>query len=455
MKQTKTTCTALAAGIFATGLVTSTLHGQTSDPALNALVKKGILTEQEAKQALADLDKEKASPTPPRFPFALPAGKELKLAVGGFIQAQGEFGDVGSFQGNFADNPLGVSTHKPLHDRFLLRRARLNVSGLFLEHFDFKMEGDFSNGDGIPDNRTAFSATDIFINYNQFPEANVKVGQYKAPFGLEQLTPDTSMYTIERSQVTSALTPERQIGVQLWGKPLARLVPAQQNLVEYYFGIFNGNGRNTTINDDGRFMKAGRLVLTPFAGKLWDQDVRWRLGVDGFVSDFAPGTRISPTGNLRLSGVDGSLSSFTLPTTGAGVSAEGRGWGVDQWLTFGPFDLIAEYLQANIRPTAGSTFVGFTPNGEQFTANGYYVQGSYFFPGKKFQLVAKWESFDPAQAPNDSIQSITGGLNYYILGDNLKLMFNYIHTWSDFREDNPGTGRQSFDMGIVRMQAMF
>src|SRR6266536_1282472 len=56
---------------------------------------------------------------------------------------------------------------------------------------------------------------------------------------------------------------------------------------------------------------------------------------------------------------------------------------------------------------------------------------------------------------NDGIHSITGGLNYYIHGDDLKLMVNYIHTWSDFREANPEFGDDQFNEVIGRVQVMF
>jgi phosphate-selective porin len=78
------------------------------------------------------------------------------------------------------------------------------------------MEGDFGQSDGTSGSRTAFSATDIWINWHQFPAAQVKIGQYKAPFGLEQLTPDTTLLTIERTLPTGAITPDRQIGAELY-----------------------------------------------------------------------------------------------------------------------------------------------------------------------------------------------------------------------------------------------
>src|SRR5213595_1781784 len=189
-------------------------------------------------------------------------GSEIKLVLGGFIQVNFEDSDAFAFNGNFGQSAL--------KDRFRLRRALVTLTGDFAEQFDFKIEGDFEQSDGINSGRTDFSGTDIFINWHQFPAAQVKAGQWKAPFGLEQLTPDTSLFTIERSIATGAITPERQIGVQLWGKPLTNLWPEQKDLVTYYAGVFNGNGRNINVNDNNNFMFVGRLELQPlkdFAGK--------------------------------------------------------------------------------------------------------------------------------------------------------------------------------------------
>src|SRR6266849_944673 len=188
--------------------------------------------------------------------YVVPRGSELKLVLGGFIQVNFEDSDAFAFQGNF-----GLSEIK---DRFRLRRARVNLTGDFAEQFDFKVEGDFGQGDGLNSNRTAFSGTDIWLNWHQFPEAQIKVGQWKAPFGLDQLTSDTSLYTIERTLPTGAITPDRQIGAQLWGKPFTDVWPEQKDLLTYYAGIFNGNGKNTTVNDNNNFMYVGRLESTLF-----------------------------------------------------------------------------------------------------------------------------------------------------------------------------------------------
>jgi phosphate-selective porin OprO and OprP len=388
--------------------------------------------------------------------YVSPGGPEYKLTLGGYIQANFEDGDVSAFEGRFGLNGL--------KDRFRLRRARINLSGDFAEQFEFKIEGDFEQSDSAitalksvvvttgktttvtNSTRTEFSATDIFINWHGIPEANIKVGQWKAPFGLEQITPDPKLIMIERSLPTGALTPERQVGVQIWGKPLTNLLPQEKDFVTYYAGIFNGNGRNVNTNDNNNFMYVGRLELQPFNGKVAGQEASLKLGGDVLNSRDDAGTNIAPSGNLKVN-TDGSLASFTLPG-----ADERTAWSLDGWFNIGPFDVIGEYFSENVN---GRTVLGVAPGFADFSPSGWYVQGSYYIIPKKFQAAVRWEELDPAQVPNDGIHSITGGLNYYIHGDSLKVMANYVHTWSDFRAANPTFGDDQFNEVIVRLQLMF
>jgi len=382
---------------------------------------------------------EKAVPPAEKPPlFVLQRGSELKLVLGGFIQVNFEDSDAFAFNGNFGQSAI--------KDRFRLRRARVNLTGDFAEQFDFKMEGDFGQNDGTNNNRTAFSGTDIWLNWHQFPAAQIKIGQFKAPFGLDQLTPDTSLYTIERTLPTGAITPDRQIGAQLWGMPLTNIWPEQKDLLTYYAGIFNGNGKNTTVNDNNNFMFAGRLELLPFTGKVFGQPSFLKVGGDVLNSRDEQGVNISQSGNLLVNS-DGSLSPFNLPS-----ADERTAWSVDAWLEVGPFDLIGEYLEEHVQ---GRTVNGVPPAFANFETNGFYVTGAYFLLPKKLQAVVQWQYLNPGQKGNDGLYSILGGLNYYIRGDNLKLMVNYIHTWSDFRQANPEFGQDEFDQVLGRIQVMF
>src|SRR6059036_4137905 len=364
-------------------------------------------------------------------------GPELKLVLGGFIQMNFEDGDVSAFEGRFGQTAI--------KDRFRLRRARITLTGDYAEQFDFKMEGDFGQSDGTSGNRTAFSATDIWVNWHQIPALQVKVGQYKAPFGLEQLTPDTSLLTIERTLPTGAITPDRQIGVELWGKPFTNLWPEQKDLLTYYAGIFNGNGRNINNNDNNNFMYVGRLESTLFQD-VFGKGSFLKLGGDVLNSRDDKGVNISQTLNLLVN-ADGSLSPFTLPG-----ADERTAWSVDAWLRLGPFDLIGEYLEEYVN---GRRVAGVPPGFANFTTSGFQITSGFFLIPKKFQAAVQWQYLNPGQKGNDGIYSITGGLNYYIHGNALKLMVNYIHTWSDFRQANPEFGQDQFNEVIGRVQVMF
>ena len=461
---------AAAIGLSPWGL--STAYAQTDSERLERLERAVELLQQrnsELEQEVRSL-KDKTASAPPAqtqpAPGPVPEGKavvekeekkpvyaiagasEFKLTLGGLFQTQVEAGDVFAFEGRF-----GVGADE-VKDRFRIRRARIIVSGDYTEHFDFKLEGEFAQTDtaltvrdaqgrtlASNSTRTSFGALDIFSNWHTFPELNIKVGQYKAPFGLEQLTSDAKLFTPERSLVTTALTPERQIGVQIWGKPLANLWPEQKDLITYYAGIFNGTGRNITVNDNNEFMYVGRMEVQALRSKILNEEVTVKLGAQGLSSRDETGTTIS---SLQSENSDGSLSAFNLPSRGTREA-----YGFDFSLRAGPFDFVAEYLNEEVSPR------GPAPLFNRFTADGYYLQGSYFLIPKKLQLVTKWESFDPGQTANDDIDSISGGLNYLIKGDDIKLLAHYIHTWSEFREKNPGFGKAEFDEVIVRLQLVF
>lgn len=78
----------------------------------------------------ADLKKELGWQDAKSPALVRPVGKEARLSVGGFLQAQGEFGH--------AADPRWAG----VKDRFYFRRARIYVGGSFTEDFDFKAELD-------------------------------------------------------------------------------------------------------------------------------------------------------------------------------------------------------------------------------------------------------------------------------------------------------------------------
>ena len=318
------------------------------------------------------------------------AGKENKLNIGGYVQANAEFGHAPD------------SRFTGIEDRFLLRRARLGINGSFAEHFDFKLEADF--GANSVSETTGYRAgiSDCFINWNQYDFANVKIGQFKTPFGYEQLLPDTKTLSIERSLPNDRLTDSRQIGLGVAGNFL-------EKRLAYSAGMFNGSGVNNSFNDNNNFMYAGRISGVPFKGKIAKQDAQVALGVNALTTH---DTAISKTGFGLDSTPGGTIDNL--------FTGDRTSWGIDAQFAWGPVGLDAEYLRTCFQPA------DHIPSSD-FEADGWYVMASCFIIPSKLQALVRYEAFDPNLdiAGNTTCEWVFG-LNYYIKGDNIKLSANYL-----------------------------
>ena len=336
-----------------------------------------------------------------------PAGKEVSLKIGGLVQVQADIGDKGDGRFTTAD------------DRIYLRRARLNAIGTFLEEFDFKLEVDASGSLG--NNPTISSnlrvqLTDCYINWNKYSRANIRGGQFKTAYGYEQIYLDPRLYTIERSLANDRLTLGRQIGVQVNGDFLDKRF-------SYGTGVFNGNGFNTTANDNDSFLVLGRATGILFQRKD-DHEVSLSMGANIFHSE---DTDLAQQADLGLPNL-----SFTGTRLGEGVDSQFR---------FGPLEIWTEYLRVRFEPEDSPTF-------EDFTADGWYTQVSYMIIPQKLMVVGKYETFDPiTRSGGDETDTWTAGVNYYFKGDDICFRVNYL------RSDVPLIGDQN--KVLVRMQVIF
>lgn len=292
------------------------------------------------------------------------AGKEQKLSVGGYMQAQAEVGGTPD------------SRYTGINNRFLLRRARLAVKGAFQENFDFTLQSDFGNNSiaGVTGYRAQLA--DAFIAWTEYEAANLQIGQFKTPFGYEQLHSDTKELTIERSLPNDALTAGRQIGLGLSGT-------VANKRVTYSVGAFNGNGTNNGFNDNDQFMYAGRVAVT-----AWSRGTdKLALGANGFWSN--------------------DTGTFTGHHTGTGLDGQ---------LALGRFDLNAEYLH----------LISNRLTGADTTARGWSALAAYYVVPKTLQAVLRFESYDTnIRTADTTSEAWVLGMNYYIKGDDLKLAFNY------------------------------
>lgn len=344
--------------------------------------------------------------------FVRPGGKEPFLKIGGLIQVQSDFGDRGDTRFATGD------------DRIYLRRARLNAIGSFLEEFDFKLElelfGTLSNSPtSISTNNVRAQVTDGYINWNKLVYANIKGGQFKTPFGYEQLYFDPRLYTIERSLVNDRLTVGRQLGAQVSGDLF-------EKRFYYATGLFNGNTVNNTYNDNGKFLYAGRVAGTIWQGKLHSLETKWTAGTNGFSSE---------DNNLTAQSPDFQFTNLTF-------TGKRTGFGVDTQLRLGPFEIWFEFLRDHIEPQ------DFKPL-EEFHADGWYLQG-YYAVRPKIQAVLGYQTFNPITELDADLTTNTWtlGFNYLFKGDDLKFMVNYLITDTYILPDTQ-------QKVLVRMQVIF
>jgi phosphate-selective porin len=318
----------------------------------------------------------KAAPAPV---VVTPLGTENKLALGGFLQGQAEFGRASDGRWN------------GLRDRFFFRRARIYVVGNFAEDFDFKAELDLSGNTLSAGTGQLARANEIFVNWHKYPAANIRFGQLKPAYGAEQLATDTRIPTIERSLSSDRLSDGRQLGLSVGGDLF-------EKKAGYLVVVGNGNGANVTGNDNSKFQKSARFSFSPLATKE-DKVV---LGVDGLWSD------------------DVGLAKSDLGLTGNLFTGRREMSGIDAVWTHGPAEFSGELLHGTFKPTNAVP-------AHRLDAEGWHLTATYFLLPNQLQAVVRREAFDPNTAVGgNTISTWLFGLNYFIKGDNLKLSLDYL-----------------------------
>lgn len=369
-------------------------------------VNEALLAENASLRKQLDLVAAEA-----KKPAVRPIGKSEKLQFGGFVQVQGEAGDA--VAGRFPDDS----------DRFFVRRARIGVGGNFSQKVDYRLEGEFAGTLGTSSSMRA-QMTDGYITFMHWPSAAIRTGQFKTPFGYEQLYSDTRLATPERSTVNDLLTPGRQLGVQLAGELSGKRFG-------YAVGLFNGNTSNTSFNDGDNFMVAARFSSL-LAGEA-NGPHSLRVGVNGYTSE---DEAVSLAAGL---GFDSTPS--TPPRDGI-FGGTRTGYGIDAQLVAGRTEIWAEYLATEFEPDRGLLL--HSP----FTASGWYAQAGYFALPERLQVVGKYESIDLSnELDGDDSDVFWLGANWFLQSHDIKLQLFYA---IDDGERTEGSGRV-----IARVQTIF
>jgi phosphate-selective porin len=147
------------------------------------------------------------------------------------------------------------AANKMPDDALLVRRARLELAGRIGKIIGFSLGSDFA---------TTSVGTDNFIVVDPWQRLfALQVGQFNAPFTLDNSIGDKSTDFIERSATarTFAVPTTKEVGAMLNGV-------APHGLGHWALGLFNGDGQNAR-NSDSEFDVIGRFAVAPLALAPW------------------------------------------------------------------------------------------------------------------------------------------------------------------------------------------
>jgi phosphate-selective porin len=167
------------------------------------------------------------------------------------------------------------AANKSLNNTFLLRRARIEVTGWIGGLAYFSIAGDFAQGPpaaAAPVSPSNLATTDDYVAIAPWKNlAILQVGQYDAPFTLENRTSDKYFDFMERSITV------RSFGIPD-NKELGAMIHGFNDDKNFYYslGVFNGDGQNfKNIDDQADWM--GRAWVAPFSfhgdGPLHDVEI--------------------------------------------------------------------------------------------------------------------------------------------------------------------------------------
>ena len=260
-------------------------------------------------------------------------------------------------QMDFRDFPVEPATDSK--DVFDLHRARVGIDGHFMQkRFDYQVEWELSD--------TAGPWRDAYLDARVLPFLELRGGQFKIPFGLDQLTSSMDLDFNYRSLAGSYLAPGRDLGLMAHG----HLV----NVLHYQAGVFRKGGDNVRASErtDPQTNRtyAGRLVVTPWVGSS-HRALRFLAAGVAFTDGELPA---GPNG-LRGKTVPGDAFFQRLYVNGRRqrIGAE------LQWRP-GPFGVQGEWMRAR------DSRLGQGIDNEDLAdvfANGWYVSTTWLVTGER------------------------------------------------------------------------
>jgi hypothetical protein len=340
------------------------------------------------------------APEPPRplFPTALKIGDgELRISM--LLQAWYVMDDSEASTGTSQlGNTTGVNT-------FRARRAEVKLSGTVVKGWGFEVVIDPAKTQNLTPGSDGKVLQDFAISFRGLAGHEVALGQKKIYLTEEGVRSSSALDFVERSVVTRAFSDRRELGL-FWKADWSPRVTT-------WLSATQGTAQNNLDDNDALSFNA-RVDFRP--GK-------------GFLAGVSAGT-----------------------SAGEGRDHLGRDrWGAHVRWDGGetlPLGLRAEYYGGRDEQRAG----GMT---SVLNRRGWYLSALYGVT-RTLQLGLRYEAFDRNEdsATSDEIRILTGGVHYFVKGNNMNLKLNAESIADDGRRVN-GVLDESYLQGVFAAQVSF
>jgi len=256
-------------------------------------------------------------------------------------------------------------TNQPGTDTFNLTRGRVGLKGSVTKYFDYEVERELRGAFG--EDHPYHPWRDVYVDFQPRAYAQLKVGKFKVPFGMEENTSEDRLDFAPRSQVSDFLAPGRERGVMAHGK----FLPGKR--IEYNFGVFRYDGENSDIHGipTGGRTYAARISGEPLRYvKLLPKTIRHTyLGAAATSGSMFEGQN----------SIHGQTVSNLTYFDHLFVKGDRRRMGFEMAWSEGPFGLKGEYIRVSEERKEQGIRVNDLPDK---ISRGWYLTGTWVALGK-------------------------------------------------------------------------
>jgi phosphate-selective porin OprO/OprP len=287
---------------------------------------------------------------------------------------------------------------------FRIRRAKLKFEGWFYKpYLQYEVQ---TNWPGIASTNLGQYLEDANINWDVTKgkkQFMVKFGQFKVPFGLQELTSSGSQQFVDRSLVSNAYFRGRETGLSVWGV-------LGNNKFEYRGMISNGNGITRSVNDNADFQYNARVTFQPNGAV----PLGTYSGAHQSESDFESKALGKPIFTLSAGFEQNDLR---FVATDLKTNLRTTLFEVDTMFKYRGFSATAAYIWGEREPQEINA---------KFDTSGWYAQAGYFLKPENWEIAFRYGEQDPSDLVGpDKITEMRGGINYFYARHAFKVQLDY------------------------------